>query len=174
MVTVDQLLYTTVHHQGSDLHLKADSPPLIRIHGDLIQLELEPFTADDTRALAFSVLSPTQRSRFEEELELDFAYEIPGLARFRGLRAEPLGEPLDSTFGIDQLLAAGEERMAVIADFEVQLRLRGPRLPRRAARAARLDVMVLGVNPFLHGLLLRTCEKTTVYHRLLSRTMSTE
>src|SRR5438045_2429875 len=84
MVTVDQLLYTTVHHQGSDLHLKADSPPLIRIHGDLIQLELEPFTADDTRALAFSVLSPTQRSRFEEELELDFAYEIPGLARFRG------------------------------------------------------------------------------------------
>ncbi len=84
MVTVDQLLYTTVHHQGSDLHIKADSPPLIRIHGDLIQLELDPFTPQDTRALAFSVLTPTQRSRFDEELELDFAYEIPGLARFRG------------------------------------------------------------------------------------------
>ena len=37
MVTIDQLLYTTVHHLGSDLHIKADSPPLIRIHGDLIQ-----------------------------------------------------------------------------------------------------------------------------------------
>lgn len=84
MVTVDQLLYTTVHHQGSDLHLKADSPPLIRIHGDLIQLELEPFTPADVRALAYSVLTPTQRSRFDEELEFDFAYEIPGLARFRG------------------------------------------------------------------------------------------
>jgi twitching motility protein PilT len=83
-VTVDQLLYTTVQHQGSDLHLKADSPPLVRIHGDLHQLEMEPMTADETRALAFSVLSPTQRARFEEELELDFAYEIPGLARFRG------------------------------------------------------------------------------------------
>src|SRR5438105_600174 len=84
MVTVDQLLYTTVHHQGSDLHIKVDSPPLVRIHGDLIQLELEPFTPEETRALAFSVLSPTQRARFDEELELDFAYEIPGLARFRG------------------------------------------------------------------------------------------
>jgi twitching motility protein PilT len=84
MLTVDQLLYTTVHHEGSDLHIKADSPPLVRIHGDLIQLDIDPLTPDETRALAFSVLSPIQRARFEEELELDFAYEIPGLARFRG------------------------------------------------------------------------------------------
>ncbi len=84
MVTVDQLLYTTVHHQGSDLHIKADSPPLVRIHGDLIHLDMEPLTADDTRALAYSVLSDIQRSRFDEEMELDFAYEIAGLARFRG------------------------------------------------------------------------------------------
>ncbi len=84
MVTVDQLLYTTVHHQGSDLHIKADSPPLVRIHGDLKQLEMEALTADQTKWLAFSVLSEIQRARFEEDLELDFAYEIPGLARFRG------------------------------------------------------------------------------------------
>lgn len=84
MVTVDQLLYTTVHHQGSDLHIKADSPPLVRIFGDLVQLDMEPLTADQTKWLAFSVLSDLQRARFEEELELDFAYEIPGLARFRG------------------------------------------------------------------------------------------
>ena len=84
MITVDQLLYTTVHHLGSDLHIKADSPPLVRIHGDLIQLDIEAMTADETRALAMSVLSPVQRARFEEELELDFAYEITGLARFRG------------------------------------------------------------------------------------------
>ncbi len=84
MVTVDQLLYTTVHHSGSDLHLKADSPPLVRIHGDLIQLDMDPMTPEDTRYLAYSVLSETQRARFDEELELDFAYEIPGLARFRG------------------------------------------------------------------------------------------
>src|SRR5438552_9880318 len=84
MVTVDQLLYTTVHHQGSDLHLKADSPPMVRIHGDLIHLDMEPLTADQTKWLAFSVLTEIQRSRFEEDLELDFAYELPELARFRG------------------------------------------------------------------------------------------
>src|SRR4029453_17712587 len=85
-----------------------------------------------------------------------------GFPALRGLRAEPLGEPLDAAFGIDQFLAAGEERMAVIADFEVQLRLRGPRLPRRAARAPDLDLVVLGVNPFLHGLLLGTFGKRKV------------
>src|SRR5260221_10002604 len=84
MVTVDHLLYTTVHHQGSDLHIKAESPPLVRIHGDLLPLEMDPLTADQTKWLSFSVLSDLQRARFEEELELDFAYEIPGLARFRG------------------------------------------------------------------------------------------
>lgn len=84
MVTVDQLLYTTVHHLASDLHIKADSPPLVRIHGELVQLEMDPLTPEETKALAYSVLSPSQIARFEEELELDFAYDIPGLARFRG------------------------------------------------------------------------------------------
>lgn len=84
MVTIDQLLYTTVHHMGSDLHIKADGPPLVRIHGDLVQLEMDPLSPEETKALSLSVLSETQRARFDEELELDFAYEIPGLARFRG------------------------------------------------------------------------------------------
>jgi len=84
MVTIDQLLYTTVHHMGSDLHLKAEGPPLVRIHGDLVQLEMDPLSPDETKDLSLSILSEAQRARFEEELELDFAYEIPGLARFRG------------------------------------------------------------------------------------------
>src|SRR5262245_64153784 len=77
------------------------------------------------------------------------------LAAFRGLGAELLREPLHAPFGIDQLLPAREERVAVRADFEVQLGLGRARLPRRAARAARLDDMVLRVDAFLHGELLR-------------------
>ncbi len=84
MVTIDQLLYTTVHYGASDLHIKAESPPIIRIHGDLIQLDMEPLDVTTARQLSLAVLSEAQRSRFDEELELDFAYEIPGLARFRG------------------------------------------------------------------------------------------
>ena len=59
-----------------------------------------------------------------------------------GLRAVLLREPLDAAFRVDQLLAAREERVAVRADFQVQLGLGRARLPRRAARAARLDVEV--------------------------------
>ena len=84
MVVLDQLLESCVHHDGSDLHLKADSPPLVRIHGDLLPFEIDPLTPDQVRFLCLSVLSDTQRTRFEEEMELDFAYEIKGLARFRG------------------------------------------------------------------------------------------
>src|SRR3954451_8125761 len=87
-----------------------------------------------------------------------------GLARFGGLRAKSLGEAIHAALSVDQLLAAREERMAVVADFEVQLRFGGPGLPRRAARAARLDVVVLRMNPFLHSSLLGACGKTTVYH----------
>jgi twitching motility protein PilT len=83
MVTLDQLLEACVYNDGSDLHLKSSSAPLVRIHGDLLQLELEPLTADQVRYLCFSVLNDIQRARFDEELELDFAYEIKGLARFR-------------------------------------------------------------------------------------------
>src|SRR5258708_6514682 len=75
------------------------------------------------------------------------------LARFRSLRAEALGKPIHAPFGVDQLLASGEERVTVVTDFEVQLGLGRAGLPRCSARATRLDVEILGVNPFLHGLL---------------------
>jgi twitching motility protein PilT len=83
-MTVDELLHKTVEMQGSDLHIKADSPPLVRVHGDLFPLDLPPFSPEEAKRLAFSVLTPRQVQRFEEDLELDLGYEIPGLARFRG------------------------------------------------------------------------------------------
>src|SRR5690348_16955319 len=83
-ITVDQLLTTTVQMDGSDLHLKAESPPLVRVHGDLFPLEMPPFTPEQVKELSYSILSPEQIARFEEDLEFDLGYEIPGLARFRG------------------------------------------------------------------------------------------
>src|SRR5712692_1028172 len=76
------------------------------------------------------------------------------LAALGRLRAELLREPLHAAFRVDQLLPSGEERMTVRADFEVELRLGGAGLPRRAARAARLDVVILRMDAFLHGELL--------------------
>jgi twitching motility protein PilT len=84
-ITVDQLLTTTVQMGGSDLHIKADSPPLVRVHGDLFPLEgMPPFTMEEAKELSYSILSPEQIERFEVDLEMDLGYEIAGLARFRG------------------------------------------------------------------------------------------
>lgn len=83
-VTIDQLLYETCRRDGSDLHIKADSHPLVRIYGDLLPMpEYPKFTSEDVRDLANSIMSETQRARFERDWELDMAYVIEGLARFR-------------------------------------------------------------------------------------------
>src|SRR5512145_2988938 len=83
MVTVDQLLRATVGMDGSDLHLKAGSPALVRKYGELIALDMPPLTSDEIRALAYSIITPAQIKRFEDEWELDAAYHIEALARFR-------------------------------------------------------------------------------------------
>ncbi len=84
LVLLDDLLAACVYNEGSDLHIKADSSPLIRIYGDLLSLDIEPLTPEEARMLCMSPLSDIQKTRFHDELELDFAYEIEGLARFRG------------------------------------------------------------------------------------------
>jgi twitching motility protein PilT len=83
MVTIDELLTATVKMDGSDLHLKAGCPPLVRKYGDLNPLDYPPLSSEEVRNLAFSVLTQAQITRFDEDLELDSAYHIDGLARFR-------------------------------------------------------------------------------------------
>ena len=67
---IDQLLESCVYHEGSDLHIKADSPPLVRVYGDLMPLDMDPLTPEQARSLSFSALSPVQKRRFEEDHEL--------------------------------------------------------------------------------------------------------
>jgi|SRR5579871_3037584 len=84
MVTLDQLLESCVYNSGSELHLKANSSPLVRIYGDLLPLDLDPLTHEEVRSLCLSALTEDQKARFEEAMKLDFAYEIEGIARFHG------------------------------------------------------------------------------------------
>ncbi len=84
MVPLDELLGATLDRDGSDLHIKADSPPLVRVRGDLLPLDMPPLTADEAQTLSYQTLSAEQLSRFEQEMELDFAYTLPGRSRFRG------------------------------------------------------------------------------------------
>ena len=83
MATLPELLNTLVASEGSDLHITTDTPPQIRVHGHLRRLELPDMTPATTKQLTYSVLTDSQKKRFEETLELDFSFGIKGLARFR-------------------------------------------------------------------------------------------
>jgi twitching motility protein PilT len=83
MATLPELLKLTVEMDGSDLHLTTETPPQVRVHGELQRLHMPELTPSETKALVYSVLTDTQKKRFEESLELDFSFGIRGLARFR-------------------------------------------------------------------------------------------
>src|SRR6186713_782585 len=83
MATLPELLHTLVASEGSDLHITTDTPPQVRVHGHLRRLDGPDMTPSATKQLTYSVLTDSQKKRFEETLELDFSFGIKGLARFR-------------------------------------------------------------------------------------------
>jgi twitching motility protein PilT len=83
--SLSDLLKRMVDTGGSDLHITTNSPPRIRLHGELKPLEGVPVLGPgDTKQLAYSVLTDAQKHRFEENLELDFSFGLKNMARFRG------------------------------------------------------------------------------------------
>src|SRR3954454_18271318 len=84
LTSIDDLLEQMVSLGASDLHVTVGSPPAFRVRGHIARAEgYEPFTADDTRALLYRILSSEQQKNFELKRQLDFAYAMPGVARFR-------------------------------------------------------------------------------------------
>src|SRR3990170_4729877 len=77
------LLKVTLDRGGSDLHLSIGSPPLVRVNGRLERLDLPVLTPEVTKALAYSVLTDAQKRTFEETWELDLAFGLEGVGRFR-------------------------------------------------------------------------------------------
>jgi twitching motility protein PilT len=83
-IDLDDLLITLVERGGSDLHLTAGIPPSIRMHGDIEGLDGFPdCRPDDLQKMLYAIMTQKQREQFENELELDMSYSIPGRARFR-------------------------------------------------------------------------------------------
>src|SRR5436309_10260582 len=84
MATLPDLLKTLVELGGSDLHIATNTPPQVRVHGHLQRLQLPELQAAETKALVYSVLTDSQKKRFEESMELDFSFGIKAIgARFR-------------------------------------------------------------------------------------------
>jgi twitching motility protein PilT len=82
-IALSELLKKMTEMGGSDLHITTSSAPMVRVHGVLRPLEYPELTPAETKQLAYSVLTDSQKHRFEETLELDFSFGIKGLSRFR-------------------------------------------------------------------------------------------
>ena len=80
---IAQLLAFSAKNKASDLHLSAGLPPMIRIHGDMRRINVPPLTHQDVHSMVYDIMSDGQRKVYEENLEVDFSFEIPGLSRFR-------------------------------------------------------------------------------------------
>ena len=78
-----ELLHHMIENGASDLHLAVGSPPQIRVDGRLMPVGNEPLTAKETRQLCYSVLTDSQKKKFEENNELDLSIGVKGLSRFR-------------------------------------------------------------------------------------------
>ena len=80
---IAELLAFSVKNKASDLHLSAGLPPMIRVNGDMRRIDLPALDHRTVQGLVYDIMNDKQRKDYEEFLETDFSFEIPGLARFR-------------------------------------------------------------------------------------------
>jgi twitching motility protein PilT len=83
-VHINDILKVAAERKASDIHLKVGSHPVVRVDGELVPLvEMKRLMQEDTIAMAFSIMSSRQKEKFKNNFEIDIAYSVPGLGRFR-------------------------------------------------------------------------------------------
>jgi twitching motility protein PilT len=80
---ITELLAFSAKQGASDLHLSAEMPPMIRVDGDVRRINLPALDHKEVHSLVYEIMNDKQRKDFEEFLETDFSFEVPGVARFR-------------------------------------------------------------------------------------------
>jgi len=78
-----ELLAFSTKNKASDLHLSSGLPPMIRVHGDVRRINLPPLEHKEVHGMIYDIMNDSQRKMYDETLELDFSFDLPGLARFR-------------------------------------------------------------------------------------------
>jgi len=117
MASIDVLLKAAVDQKASDLHLSVGMPPILRQFGELKKLAYQPLSAEQTAKLINEILTPEQRAKLAAEWEIDFAYEIPGLARFRS-NAFQQRKGLDACFRVVRTALPGFAELGIPAIME--------------------------------------------------------
>jgi twitching motility protein PilT len=80
---ITELLAFSTKNNASDLHLSAGLPPMIRVDGDIRRINVPPLEHREVHDMVYDIMNDKQRKDYEEFLETDFSFEVPGLARFR-------------------------------------------------------------------------------------------
>ena len=83
-INIDDILKAAIRVGASDIHIGTGRHPILRVEGKLMPVKNAPkLTADDVKSMAYSMMNPAQREKFEDLFEMDLAYSISGLSRFR-------------------------------------------------------------------------------------------
>src|SRR5438128_2469772 len=80
---IEELLREAIANRASDIHMRVGAPPIIRVDGRMTETNMRAMTPSDTKEAVYSLMSANQMGRFESEKELDFAYTLTGISRFR-------------------------------------------------------------------------------------------
>jgi len=83
IMDIESLLRASAENMASDIHVRAGGPPYLRVDGDLIPVEVAPLTPEDSERLAFALMTDEQGRVFRQSNEIDFAYTLDGVGRFR-------------------------------------------------------------------------------------------
>ena len=80
---ITELLAFSARQNASDLHLSAGLPPMIRVDGEIRRVNVPPMDHGEVQSLIYDIMNDQQRRDYEDQLETDFSFEVPGVARFR-------------------------------------------------------------------------------------------
>ena len=80
---ITDLLAFAVQNKASDLHISTGEQPIIRVHGDIRRINMPKMTTEDTFGMITDIMNDSQRKAYQQNLETDFSFELPGVARFR-------------------------------------------------------------------------------------------
>jgi twitching motility protein PilT len=167
--SIDDLLTVMVERNASDLHLTADSPPVIRVTGRLERLpDHEQLTPEETRTMMYRVLSTEQQKVLETRRQIDFSHSIPGVARFR-VNVYMQRESVGAAFRVipDQIKTL-EELQLPISLAELAQKPRGLVLvtgPTGSGKSTTLAAMIDEVNRTRHEHILTIEDPIEFVHR---------
>src|SRR5204862_745569 len=83
MSRIDAFFKLMSEQGASDLHLSTSNPPMLRINGDLVRVDYPPLKNDELKSMVYEIAPECKIKVFEETLDVDFGYEVPGVARYR-------------------------------------------------------------------------------------------